>query len=107
MVATGGKYRGWVIARDDSAESRPEGPTLTVVPALRLSKSVTDNSYWDLTRTKKGLVLKANSGKYEGWAWDFGGGDPSHKEGDREVAINVLLAERVVAGSYFEVKAKE
>ena len=107
VVATGGKYKGWVVARDDRAKTRPEGPTLTVTPALRLSKSVTDNSYWDLTLTKQGLVLKAKSGKYEGWFWDFGGGDPSHKEGDREVAINVLLAERVVAGSYFEVRAKE
>lgn len=107
VVATGGKYKGWVVSRDDSAETRPEGPNLTVVPALRLSKKVTDNSHWDLTLTEKGLVLKAKSGKYKGWAWDFGGGDPSHPESGREVAINVLLAERVVAGSYFEVKAKD
>ena len=38
------------------------------------------------------------------WFWDFGGGDPSHEESGRQVAINVLLAEKVVAGSYFEVK---
>ncbi len=106
VVATGGKYKGWVVGRDDNAKTRPEGPNLTVTPALRLSKKVTDNSYWDLTLTKKGLVLKAKSGKYKGWYWDFGGGDPSHKEGDREVAINVLLAERVVAGSYFAVGTK-
>ena len=53
---------------------------------------------------KLGLVLEATSGKYKGWFWDFGGGDPSYKEGDREVAVNVLLAEKVVAGSYFAVK---
>ncbi len=106
VVATGGKYKGWVIGRDDRAKTRPEGPNLTVTPALRLSKKVTANSYWDLTLTERGLVLAANAGKYKGWFWDFGGGDPSHKEGNREVAINVLLAEKVVAGSYFEVKGK-
>jgi len=106
VVATGGNYKGWVVGRDDSAKMRPEGPTLTVAPALRLLKTPTANSYWDLTLTEKGLVLKAKSGKYKGWFWDFGGGDPSHKEGEREVAINVLLAERVVAGSYFAVNAK-
>ena len=35
--AAGGKYKGWVIARDDSAKTRPEGPNLTVTPALRLA----------------------------------------------------------------------
>lgn len=94
-----------MIARDDRAKPRPEGPNLTVVPALRLSKKVTNNSHWDLTLTSKGLVLKATTGKYKGWAWDFGGGDPSHDESGRQVAVNVLLAERVVAGSYFEVKS--
>ena len=93
VVSAGGKYKGWVMARDDSAKTRPEGPNLTVTPALRLSSKVGDNSHWDLTLTKQGLVLAASSGKYKGWYWDFGGGDPSHKEGDREVAINVLLAE--------------
>ena len=39
--------------------------------------------------------------KYE---WNFGGGDPSHQESGREVSINVLLAEKVVAGSYFAVR---
>lgn len=102
--AAGGKYKGWVIARDDSAKPRPEGPNLTVTPALRLAKSPTDNCHWDLTLTQKGLVLAAKSGKYKGWFWDFGGGDPSHEESGREVAINVLLAEKVVAGSYFAVK---
>ena len=106
VSATGGKYQGWVIGRDDSAKTRPEGPNLTVVPALRLSEKVTKNCYWDLTLTKQGLVLKARAGKYKGWVWDFGGGDPSHEESGREVAVNVLLAERVVAGSYFAVKAK-
>ena len=77
---------------------------MTVTPALRLAKSATKNSYWKLTLTKQGLVLEATSGKYKGWFWDFGGGDPSHEESGRQVAINVLLAEKVVAGSYFEVK---
>jgi hypothetical protein len=101
--AAGGKYKGWVIARDDSAKTRPEGPNLTVTPALRLSKAPTDNCHWKLILTKQGLVLEALSGKYRGWFWDFGGGDPSHRESGREVAINVLLAEKVVAGSYFAV----
>ena len=101
--AAGGKYKGWVIARDDSAKTRPEGPNLTVTPALRLSKAPTDNCHWKLILTKQGLVLEALSGKYRGWFWDFGGGDPSHQESGREVAINVLLAEKVVAGSYFAV----
>ncbi len=101
--AAGGKYKGWVIARDDSAKTRPEGPNLTVTPALRLSKAPTDNCHWKLILTKQGLVLEALTGKYRGWFWDFGGGDPSHQESGREVAINVLLAEKVVAGSYFAV----
>ncbi len=105
--AAGGKYKGWVIARDDSAQTRPEGPNLTVTPALRLAKSPTDNCHWKLILTRQGLVLEATSGKYEGWFWDFGGGDPSHQESGREVAINVLLAERVVAGSYFAVRNAE
>ena len=102
--AAAGKYKGWYIVVDDSAKTRPEGPTLTVTPALRLAKRPTANSHWKLTLAKLGLVLEATSGKYKGWFWDFGGGDPSHKEGDREVAVNVLLAEKVVAGSYFAVK---
>ena len=102
--AAAGKYKGWYIVVDDSAKTRPEGPTLTVTPALRLAKRPTANSHWKLTLAKLGLVLEATSGKYKGWFWDFGGGDPSHKEGDREVSINVLLAEKVVAGSYFAVK---
>ena len=102
--AAGGKYKGWVIARDDSAKTRPEGPNLTVTPALRLARKTTNNCHWKLILTSKGLVLEALSGKYEGWFWDFGGGDPSHEESGREVAINVLLAEKVVAGSYFAVK---
>ena len=105
--AAGGKYKGWVIARDDSAKTRPEGPNLTVTPALRLARSATDNCHWKLILTKRGLVLEALSGKYKGWFWDFGGGDPSHQESGREVAINVLLAEKVVAGSYFAVKPAE
>ena len=106
VVATGGKYKGWVIGRDDSAKTLPEGPNLSVVPALRLSEKVIKNSYWDLILTTQGLVLKAKAGKYKDWVWDFGGGDPSHEESGREVAINVLLAERVVAGSYFAVNPK-
>lgn len=102
--AAGGKYKGWYIVIDDSAKTRPEGPTLTVTPALRLAKRPTANSHWKLTLAKLGLVLEATSGKYKGWFWDFGGGDPSHREGDREVAVNVLLAEKVVAGSYFALK---
>ncbi len=102
--AAAGKYKGWVIARDDSAQTRPEGPNLTVTPALRLARRPTDNCHWKLILTRKGLVLEATSGKYAGWFWDFGGGDPSHEESGREVAINVLLAEKVVAGSYFAVK---
>jgi hypothetical protein len=105
--AAAGKYKGWIIARDDSAKTRPEGPNLTVTPALRLAKSPTDNCHWKLILTKQGLVLEALSGKYKGWFWDFGGGDPSHKESGRDVAVNVLLAERVVAGSYFAVRAAE
>ena len=70
---------------------------------LRLSKAPTDNCHWKLILTKQGLVLEALTGKYRGWFWDFGGGDPSHQESGREVAINVLLAEKVVAGSYFAV----
>jgi hypothetical protein len=102
--AAGGKYKGWVIVIDDRAKTRPEGPRLTVTPALRLAQKPTANSHWKLTLTKQGLVLEATSGKYKGWFWDFGGNDPSHKESGREVAVNVLLAERVVAGSYFAVK---
>ena len=102
--AASGKYKGWVIGVDDSAKTRPEGPNLTVTPALRLAKSATKNSFWKLILTEQGLVLEATSGKYKGWFWDFGGGDPSHEESGRQVAINVLLAEKVVAGSYFEVK---
>lgn len=103
--AAGGKYEGWVIARDDSAKTRPEGPNLTVTPALRLARKTTDNCHWKLILTDRGLVLEALSGKYKGWFWDFGGGDPSHRESGREVAINVLLAEKVVAGSYFAVRS--
>ena len=103
--SAGGKYKGWIIVIDDSAKTRPEGPNLTVTPALRLAKSATANSYWKPTLTKQGLVLEAMSGKYKGWVWDFGGGDPSHEESGRQVAVNVLLAEKVVAGSYFAVKA--
>ncbi len=102
--AAGGKFRGWVIARDDRAKTRPEGPNLTVTPALRLANRVTDNCHWKLILTEQGLVLEALSGKYKGWFWDFGGGDPSHQESGREVSINVLLAEKVVAGSYFAVR---
>ena len=102
--AASGKYKGWIIGVDDSVKTRPEGPNLTVTPALRLAKSATKNSYWKLTLTKQGLVLEATSGKYKGWFWDFGGDDPSHEESGRQVATNVLLAEKVVAGSYFEVK---
>ena len=105
--AAAGKYKGWIIARDDSAKTRPEGPRLTVTPALRLAKRPTDNCHWKLTLANQGLVLEAVSGKYKGWFWDFGGGAPSHKESGRDVAVNVLLAERVVAGSYFAVKAAE
>lgn len=105
VQAAAGKYKGWIIARDDSAKPRPEGPHLTVAPALRLTNGQTGNSHWDLTMTEKGLVLTAKSGKFKGWSWDFGGGDPSHEESGRQVAVNVLLAEKVVAGSYFEVKA--
>ena len=105
--SAGGKYKGWIIVIDDSAKTRPEGPNLTVTPALRLAKSSTANSYWKPTLTKQGLVLEAMSGKYKGWVWDFGGGDPSHEESGRQVAVNVLLAEKVVAGSYFAVKAAE
>ena len=107
VCAAAGRYKGWVIVSDDSAKPRPEGPRLTVAPALRLAKRATANCYWKLTLARQGLVLEATSGKYKGWFWDFGGGDPSHKESGREVAVNVLLAERVVAGSYFEVKATE
>ena len=102
-----GRYKGWVIVSDDGAKPRPEGPRLTVAPALRLAKSATANCHWKLTLAGRGLVLEATSGKYKGWFWDFGGGDPSHKESGREVAVNVLLAERVVAGSYFAVKVAE
>ena len=102
--AAEGKYKGWYIVSDDRAKPRPEGPKLTVAPALRLAKSATKNSHWKLTLAKMGLVLEATSGKYKGWYWDFGGNDPSYKELGREVAVNVLLAEKVVAGSYFAIK---
>jgi len=102
--AAAGKYKGWYIVSDDRAKPRPEGPNLTVAPALRLAKSAAKNAHWKLTLAKMGLVLEAKSGKYKGWYWDFGGNDPSHKESGREVAVNVLLAEKVVAGSYFAVK---
>ena len=105
--SAGGKYEEWIIVIDDSAKTRPEGPNLTVTPALRLAKNATANSYWKPTLTKQGLVLEAMSGKYKGWFWDFGGGDPSHEESGRQIAVNVLLAEKVVAGSYFAVKAAE
>jgi len=105
--AAAGKYKGWVIVSDDSAKTRPEGPNLTVTPALRLARRATANCHWKLTLTRQGLVLEAASGKYRGWFWDFGGGDPSHKESGRDVAVNVLLAKRVVAGSYFAVNPAE
>ena len=105
--AAAGKYKDWIIVSDDSAKPRPEGPNLTVAPALRLARNTTVNCYWKLTLAKQGLVLEATSGKYKGWFWDFGGGDTSHKESGREVAVNVLLAEKVVAGSYFKVNAKK
>jgi len=95
------------IARDDSAKPRPEGSNLTVAPALRLTNRQAGNFHWDLTMTEKGLVLTAKSGKFKGWYWDFGGNDPSHEESGRQVAVNVLLAEKVVAGSYFEVIAEK
>ena len=72
--AAAGKYKGWYIVVDDSAKTRPEGPTLTVTPALRLAKRPPANSHWKLTLAKLGLVLEATSGKYKGWFWDFGGG---------------------------------
>ncbi|MDC0316479.1 hypothetical protein OAM03_01945 [Verrucomicrobia bacterium] len=105
--AADGKYKGWFIVSDDRAKPRPEGPNLTVAPALRLAKSATKNAHWKLTLAKMGLVLEATSGKYKGWYWDFGGNDPSYKESGREVAVNVLLAEKVVAGSYFATKPVE
>ena len=107
IQAAAGKYKGWFIARDDSAKPRPEGFNLTVAPALRLTNRQTGNSHWDLTMTEKGLVLTAKSGKFKGWYWDFGGNDPSHEESGRQVAVNVLLAEKIVAGSYFEVTAEK
>jgi hypothetical protein len=107
IQAAAGKYKGWFIARDDSAKPRPEGSNLTVAPALRLTNRQTGNSHWDLTMTEKGLVLTAKSGKFKGWYWDFGGNDPSHEESGRQVAVNVLLAEKIVAGSYFEVTAEK
>ena len=44
--SAGGKYEDWIIVIDDSAKTRPEGPNLTVTPALRLAKNATANSYW-------------------------------------------------------------
>ena len=44
--AAAGKYKGWYIVVDDSAKTRPEGPTLTVTPALRLAKRPPANSHW-------------------------------------------------------------
>ena len=41
--AAGGKYKGWVIARDDSAKTRPEGPNLTVAPAIIVVFIATNN----------------------------------------------------------------
>ena len=55
--AAAGRYKGWVIVNDDSAKPRPEGPRLTVAPALRLAKSATANCYWKLTLARQGLVM--------------------------------------------------
>jgi len=107
VVATGGKEKGRVLTVDESAKTRPEGPHLTVTECLRLSSKVTATSFWKLTLTKKGVVVQSTAGKYKNWYWDFGGGAKSSKEGDRQVAHNVLLAEKEVAGSWYAVASRK
>lgn len=103
IVAGGGANKGRVLSVDESAKTRPEGPKLTVVECLGLSNKITPTSFWRITHTKKGVVVQSTAGKFKDWYWDFGGRAKSSKENDRQVAHNVLLAERVVDGSYFSV----
>ena len=56
--AADGKYKGWYIVSDDRAKPRPEGPNLTVAPALRLAKRATKNAHWKLTLAKWGSSSK-------------------------------------------------
>ena len=99
------RFKGWFIDVTEKAkEAKLEG--VAVADGISLASKARDSSYWQFVETKNGYLVTATGGKYKGWAWDFGGGDPSHQESGREVAVNVLLAERVVAGSYFAVNPK-
>ena len=107
IVALGGEQNGRVLSVDETAKARPEGPDLTVSACLRLSNRITPTSFWKITLTENGVVFFCTAGKYKGWCWDFGGGAKTTKEGSREVAHNVLLAEDVVAGSYYDVESQD
>ena len=107
IVSTGGAQEGRVLSVDEKAKTRPEGPHLTVTECLRLSNKVTPTSYWKVTLTDKGVIVQSTAGKYKDWYWDFGGGAEPSKEGERQVAHNVLLAEKEVAGSYYDVVTRE
>lgn len=104
IVASAGPQKGRLLAVDESVKTRPEGADLLVSECLRLSSKVTPSSFWRLTHTEDGVVVELLGGKYQGWCWDFAGGAQSFTQGDREVAKNVLLAEREVAGSYYDVE---
>ena len=103
IVAAGGPQKGRVLSVDETAPTRPEGRTLTVSECLRLTNKIGPTSFWDITLTSNGVVVESLAGKYKGWCWDFGGNAESAQQAGREVAKNVLLAEREVAGSYYDV----
>ena len=106
IVAAGGAHKGRVLSVDQTVEPRPEGPKLTVVECLRLTKQMKPTSFWKVTHTERGVVIESLAGKFKNWCWDFGGRAESRQEQGREVAHNVLLAERVVDGSYYDVEPK-
>ena len=103
IIAAGGPQQGRVLSVDETAPTRPEGRTLTVSECLRLTNKIGPTSFWDITLTSNGVVVESLAGKYKGWCWDFGGNAESGQQAGREVAKNVLLAEREVAGSYYDV----
>lgn len=106
IVAAGGTQKGRVLTVDETVKTRPEGPDLTVSECLRLSSKITPACFWKITHTNDGVVVELLGGKYKRWCWDFAGGAQSFEQDDREVAKNVLLAEREVAGSYYDVEPK-
>ena len=103
IVAAGGPQQGRVLSVDETAPTRPEGRTLTVTECLRLTNKIGPTSFWNITLTSDGVVVESVAGKYKDGCWDFGGNAESNQQGGREVAKNVLLAEREVAGSYYDV----